>query len=41
MVLISKYDKKTWDKYISNFEKSILIPNKKNSYNSENHAIKK
>ena len=40
MALISKYDKKTWDKYISNFEKSILITNKKNSYNSENHSIR-
>ena len=25
MVLISKYDKKVWENYISNFEKSVLF----------------
>ena len=41
MALISKYDKKIWDKYISNFEKSVLIPSRKNSDNTENHALKR
>ena len=38
MALISKYDKKIWDEYISNFEKSVVIPNKKNFDKLENHA---
>ena len=29
MVLISKIDKKTWDNYISNLDKTIIIPTKK------------
>ena len=28
MFTISKFDKKVWDNYVSNFEKSILIPKK-------------
>lgn len=39
MVLISKHDKKIWDKYISNFEKRILITNKKNLNTKKNHQI--
>ena len=31
MVLISKIDKKTWDNYVSNLEKTILIPSNKNT----------
>ena len=41
MVLISKHDKNIWDKYASNLEKTILIPNKKNLISTESHKIKK
>ena len=40
MALISKYDKKIWNEYISNFEKSVLIPDKKNFDDLKNRAIK-
>ena len=33
MVLISKSDKRTWDEYISNFEKTIIVPSKKDERN--------
>ncbi len=40
MGFISKYDKKIWDKYISNFENSVLRVNKKNMDNSEDRLLK-
>ena len=36
MVLISKIDKKTWDNYVSNLEKTVIIPSKKHSINLNN-----
>ena len=33
MVLISKIDKKTWDNYISNLQKIVILPSKKDSRN--------
>ena len=45
MVLISKIDKKIWDNYVSNFEKFVIIPSKKDfnlklkKYN--NYVLKK
>ncbi len=41
MFSISKNDKKIWDKYISNFEKTVIIPNKKNLNSAENHQKEK
>ena len=35
MVAISKYDKKVWENYISNFERSILIPKNVNLLNTK------
>lgn len=40
MVLISKIDKKTWDEYVSNLEKKIIIPLKKNVRNYDSHTRK-
>ena len=40
MALISKYDQKIWNNYISNFQKSILTPNKTNVDYSENRSMK-
>ena len=37
MVLISKIDKKTWDNYVSNLEKTVIIPSKKHSRNLNNN----
>ena len=36
MVLISKIDKKTWENYVSNLEKTVIIPSKKHSINLNN-----
>ena len=36
MVLISKYDKKVWESYISNFQKTILLPHNNSSSNLKN-----
>ena len=33
MALISKIDKKTWDNYVSNLEKTIILPSTKNTNN--------
>ena len=41
MVLISKYDKKVWESYISNFQKTILLPHNTNSSNLKNKNIYK
>jgi len=41
MFLISKNDKKIWDKYISNFEKTVIIPNRKDLNNAKNHQKEK
>ena len=41
MVFISKHDKKIWDKYISNFEKTVLISNKNNLNNTKNFQKEK
>ncbi len=43
MISISKYDKKIWDTYVSNFEKFTLVENKKNLYDSKkkNFGFKK
>ena len=35
MVSISKYDKKVWENYISNFEKYLLFPKKNSLTNSK------
>ena len=35
MVLISKIDKKTWDDYVLNLEKKIIIPSKKDLRNCD------
>ena len=37
MVLISKHDKKVWDKYILNFEKTVIHTKKNNTVNTENY----
>ena len=41
MISISKNDKRIWDKYISNFEKTVIIPNKKNLNSAKNHQKEK
>ena len=41
MVLISKNDKRIWEKYISNFEKTVLVPDKKNLNNTKNYQEEK
>ena len=41
MVLISKHDKKVWDKYILNFEKTVIHTNENIQANTENHKIEK
>ena len=41
MVLISKHDKKVWDKYILNFEKTVIYTNENTTINTENHKIKR
>ena len=33
MVLISKYDKKMWEDYVSKFEKFVMLPQKNKSIN--------
>ena len=40
MALISKYDQKIWNNYISNFQKSILTPYKTDLDDTENRLIK-
>ena len=38
MAAISKFDKKVWENYVSNFEKSVLIPQYNNkSYSKRNN----
>ena len=37
MVLISKIDKKTWDNYVLNLEKKVILPSKKDSENLNKH----
>ena len=41
MVLISKHDKKVWDKYILNFEKTVIHTNENTTINNENQKIKR
>ena len=41
MVLISKHDKKVWDKYILNFEKTVIYTKENNTVNTENYKIKR
>ena len=36
MVLISKIDKRTWENYVSNLEKTVIIPSTKHSKNLNN-----
>ena len=39
MVEISKYDKKVWDNYVSNLEKSILLPKNNSLVNTKRKDI--
>ena len=39
MVEISKYDKKVWDNYVSNLEKSILLPKNNSLVNTKRNDI--
>ena len=39
MVEISKYDKKVWDNYVSNLEKSILLPKNNSFVNAKRNDI--
>ena len=41
MVSISKHDKKIWDKYISNFEKTVLLPKNYRLTGQEKYEEKK
>ena len=41
MVLISKHDKKVWDKYILNFEKTVVHTKKNITVNNENYELKR
>ena len=45
MIAISKYDKKVWDNYFTNFEKSVLLPKdvspKKGRLNNSKITLKK
>ena len=40
MVAISKYDKEIWDNYVSNFEKSVLLPKNVNLLNTKQSSDK-
>ena len=40
MVTISKYDKKIWEDYVSNFEKYIILPKKVNLLTSKRSSNK-
>ena len=39
MVEISKYDKKVWEDYVSNLEKSILLPKNNGLVNNKQNEI--
>ena len=39
MVEISKYDKKVWENYVSNLEKSILLPKNNSLVNTKRNDI--
>jgi DNA-nicking Smr family endonuclease len=41
MVLISKHDKKVWEKYILNFEKTVVYTKENTSSYAENYRIKR
>lgn len=41
MVLISKHDKKVWDKYILDFEKTAIYTKEKTLTNTENYKIER
>ena len=40
MVGISKYDKKIWEDYVSNFEKYVILPKKVSLLNSKRSSNK-
>ena len=38
MILISKYDKKIWENYVSNFEKLVILPQKNDLTNHKSYS---
>jgi len=38
MILISKYDKKIWENYVSNFEKLVILPQKDDLTNHKSYS---